>query len=75
MPSNWPEVTLALSLAFVAAYLVADLVARAAQSVLRAIVPDEREARFVVRPGRLIRLFTFLITAAALSFQSSIQSE
>jgi len=67
MPSNWPELTLALSLALVAAYVVADLVARAAQSVLRAIVPDEREARFVVRPGRMIRLFMFLITAAALS--------
>src|SRR5687768_14874485 len=67
MPSNWPELTIALSLALVAAYVVADLVARAAQSVLRAIVPDEREARFVVRPGRMIRLFIFLITAAALS--------
>ena len=67
MPSNWPELTLALSLALVAAYLVADLVARAAQSVLRAIVPDERESRFVDRPGRLIRLFIFLITAVALS--------
>src|SRR5687768_18583314 len=68
MPSNWPELTIALSLALVAAYVVADLVARATQSVLRAIVPDEREARFVVRPGRMIRLFIFLITAAALSF-------
>src|SRR5688500_7956339 len=67
MPSNWPELTLALSLALVAAYLVADLVARAAQSVLRAIVPDEGESRFVDRPGRLIRLFIFLITAVALS--------
>src|SRR5687767_12173917 len=65
MPSNWPELTLAVSLVLVAAYIVADLVARAAQSVLRAIVPDE--ARFVVRPGRMIRLFIFLITAAALS--------
>ena len=68
MPSNWPEITLALALAFVAAYLVADLVARAAESMLRAIVPDEREKRFVDRPGRLIRLFIFLIAAAALSF-------
>src|SRR5687767_4161920 len=68
MPSNWPELTLALSLALVAAYVVADLVARAAQSVLRAIVPDESETRFVDRPGRMIRLFIFLITATALSF-------
>src|SRR5688500_19169456 len=68
MPSNWPELTLALSLALVASYLVADLVARAAQSVLRAIVPDEGETRFVDRPGRMIRLFIFLITATALSF-------
>jgi small conductance mechanosensitive channel len=67
MPSNWPELTLALSLALVAAYIVADLVARAAQSVLRAIVPDERETRYVDRPGRMIRLFIFLITAVALS--------
>jgi moderate conductance mechanosensitive channel len=68
MPSNWPELTLALSLALVAAYVVADLVARASQSVLRAIVPGESETRFVDRPGRMIRLFIFLITATALSF-------
>src|SRR5687768_15184553 len=68
MPSNWPELTLALSIAFVAAYIIADLVARAAESILRAIVPDERERHFVDRPGRLIRLFIFLITASALSF-------
>ena len=68
MPTNWPELTLALSLALVAAYLVADLVARAAQSVLRAIVSDERETRFVDRSGRMVRLFIFLITATALSF-------
>jgi small conductance mechanosensitive channel len=68
MPSNWPELTLALSIALVAAYVIADLVARGVESILRTIVPEERERRFVERPGRLIRLFIFLITAAALSF-------
>ena len=66
MPSNWPELTLALSLALVVAYGVADLVARAAQAVLRGIVPDE--THLVDRPGRVVRLFIFLITAVALSF-------
>src|SRR5687767_13197078 len=68
MPSNWPELTLALSLALVAAYIIADVVARVVESMLRAIIPDERERHFVERPGRLIRLFLFLIIAAALSF-------
>jgi small-conductance mechanosensitive channel len=68
MPSNWPELTLALSLAFVAAYIIADVVARAVEAMLRGIISDERERQFVDRPGRLIRLFLFLIVAAALSF-------
>jgi moderate conductance mechanosensitive channel len=68
MPSNWPELTLALSLALVVAYIVADRVARMLESVLRGIIPDEREAQFVRRPGRVIRLLIFLIAAAALSF-------
>ena len=68
MPANWPEVTLALALALVAAYLIADLISRAVRSILRAIIADEHEARFVDRPRRLIQIFIFLITAAALSF-------
>ena len=68
MPTNWPELTLALSLALVAAYIIADIIARIVESVLRAIVPDEHERHFVDRPGRVIRLFLFLIVAAALSF-------
>src|SRR5688500_4060253 len=68
MPNNWPELTLALSLAFVAAYIIADVVARGVESILRAIIPDEGERQFVTRSGRLIRLCLFLIAAAALSF-------
>jgi moderate conductance mechanosensitive channel len=64
---NWPVLTLALSLALVAAYLVADVIARAVQSILRAIIDDRHlEELFVDRPRRVIRLVIFLVTAAAL---------
>ena len=57
MPPNWPELTLALALAVVVAYLVADFVARLVQSTLRAIIADTQyEAMFVERPRRIIRL-------------------
>ena len=66
-PSNWPELTLALALALVVAYVIADLVARVAWSILHAIVEDrEVQAQFVDRPRRVVRLFVFLVTAAAL---------
>lgn len=69
MPPNWPELTLALALAVVVAYLVADFVARLVQSTLRAIIADTQyEAMFVERPRRIIRIAIFLATVAALSF-------
>ena len=68
MPSNWPEMTLALALALVVAYLVADFVARVVRSILRAIIADPSvETLFVERPRRVIRSCIFLVTAAALS--------
>ena len=68
MPGNWPELTLALALAIVAAYLVSDIVARVVRKVLRAIIADpQTESRFVDRPRRVVQLFIFLITAAALA--------
>jgi len=67
LPSNWPELTLALALALVVAYAIADLVARVAWSILNAIVEDrEVQAQFVDRPRRVVRLVVFLATAAAL---------
>ena len=68
MPANWPELTLAIALAVVAAYIIADVVARVVDSTLRAIIPDDREHLLVDRPKRTIRLLTFLLTAAALTF-------
>jgi small conductance mechanosensitive channel len=68
MPSNWPELTLAVTLALVAAYLIADVVARGVDSILRAILPDEHEKLFVDRPKRMVRLLIFLLSAAALAF-------
>jgi small conductance mechanosensitive channel len=66
---NWPVVMLAVALAFVAAYLVADVVGRAVESVLRAIIADQRvDQLFVQRPRRIIRLVIFLIVGAALAF-------
>jgi moderate conductance mechanosensitive channel len=69
LPANWPELALALTLAFGAAYLVAGFVSRAVSAVLRAIIPDpETEALFVERPQRVIKLTVFALTAAALAF-------
>src|SRR5258706_4288867 len=69
MSAHWPEMTLAVALALLAAYLVADIVARIARSILRAIIEDhEVEALFVDRPGRIVRVAIFLVTAAALAF-------
>jgi small conductance mechanosensitive channel len=68
VPSNWPELTLAVTLALVAAYILADVLARGAESILRAIVPNEHEKLFVDRPKRIVRLVIFLITGVALAF-------
>src|SRR5476649_1873374 len=69
MPSNWPELTLALALTLGAAYLVADVVARAVHSILHAILEDrEVETLFVDRPRRIVRVVIFLVTAVALAF-------
>jgi small conductance mechanosensitive channel len=68
MPANWPELTLAVTLALVAAYIIADILARGAESILRAIVPDEHEKLFVNRPKRIVRLVIFLITGVVLAF-------
>lgn len=58
----------ALAFAFAAAYVVADLVSRIAQSILKGIIED-REVRpqFVDRPRRIVQLLVFLVTAAALA--------
>jgi small conductance mechanosensitive channel len=66
MPSNWPELTLAIALALGVAYLVSDIAARGVQAVLRAVVANPYETLFVDRPRRVIRLVIFLVTAAAL---------
>jgi small conductance mechanosensitive channel len=67
MPSNWPELTLAIALALGIAYLVSDVIARLVQSVMRAIIADPYETLFVDRPRRIIRLVIFIATAAALA--------
>ena len=51
-----------------AAYLVADVVARFAHSVLQAITDGHEFDLFVARPRRIIRLVIFLVAAAALLF-------
>jgi moderate conductance mechanosensitive channel len=59
---------LALALAVVVAYAIADFVARVADSVLRAIIEDrEIQPQFVDRPRRIVRVLIFLVTAAALA--------
>ena len=68
MPANWPDLALAIALALVAAYILTNLAARAVRSMLHAIVPDDREGRFIQGPGRAIHVFLFLIIATGLSF-------
>ena len=58
----------ALAFAIAAAYVVADLVSRVAQSILSAIIEDrEVRGQFVERPRRIVQLVVFLVTAAALA--------
>ncbi len=65
--ANWPALTLAVCLALVIAYLVADIVGRAVHSVLRAVIADQHvENMLVERPRRVARVVVFLATAAAL---------
>src|SRR5262245_41715020 len=68
MPANWPDLALAIALALVAAYILTNLAARAMQSMLHAILPEEREGRFSHGPGRAIHVVLFLVIAAGLSF-------
>jgi small conductance mechanosensitive channel len=69
LPHTWPEATLAIALVTLVSYLVADVVARLVQSVLRAVIEDdELEALLVDRPRRLVRLTIFLVTGAVLVF-------
>jgi small conductance mechanosensitive channel len=64
---QWPELTLALALALLAAFVIADRLARLVESSLRSILPDDHEPPWVDRPKRALRFFIFLLTAAALS--------
>jgi small conductance mechanosensitive channel len=66
MPSNWPELSLALALALVAAYVVMSVVGRRVEVLLRSIVADDHERRLVDSPLPVIRFLIFLITAVAL---------
>lgn len=64
MPSNWPELSLALALALVAAYVVTSFLGRRIEAWLRAMVPDQREHILVDSPMPVIRGLLFLLTAA-----------
>src|SRR5690606_21828115 len=66
MPANWPELTLAITLALAAAYVIADLAARGVAALLRAIIPGEHEDLFIVRSEKIVRLVIFLMSGAAL---------
>lgn len=68
LAAGWPELTLALTLTCVIAYLISEFVARAVQRMLRAIIADPSiEAIFVGQPRRIVHLGIFLVTAAALA--------
>src|ERR1051325_7757149 len=57
-----------IAVAIAVAYVIADIVARVADSMLRAIIEDrDTQAQFVDRPRRIVRFLVFLVTAAALT--------
>ena len=64
MPSNWPELSLALALALVAAYAVSAFLTRRIEQWLRALVPGTRERILVDSPLPVIRALLFIATAA-----------
>ena len=64
MPSNWPELSLALALALVAAYAVTAFLTRRIERWLRALIPDARERMLVDNPLPVVRALLFFITAA-----------
>ena len=64
MPSNWPELSLALALALVAAYAVTAFLTRRIERWLRALIPDSRERLLVDNPLPVIRGLLFVVTAA-----------
>jgi moderate conductance mechanosensitive channel len=64
MPSNWPELSLALALTFVGAYAATTYLGRRLETLLRALVPDNRERLLVDSPLPIIRALIFLVTAA-----------
>jgi small conductance mechanosensitive channel len=59
MPSNWPELSLALALALVAAYVVTSFLGRRIERWLRALVPEDRERYLVDSPLPVIRALLF----------------
>jgi small conductance mechanosensitive channel len=64
MPSNWPELSLALALALVAGYLVTTFLGRRIEAWLRALVPDDRGRLLVDSPMPVIRGLVFFVTTA-----------
>jgi small-conductance mechanosensitive channel len=64
---NWPALTLALALAIVGAYVIADRAGRWLEDVLRSLIADDRERHLVDRSRRAIRVVIFLIASAGLS--------
>ena len=69
MNSNptWPQLALALALALVGAYVIADRAGRWLEATLHTLIADERERHLVDRSRRAIRILIFLISGAALS--------
>ena len=60
-------VAVALALVFISAFVVSELVARLAQSLIRSILAETPvETRFIDRPRRIVQLILFSVIAAAL---------
>jgi moderate conductance mechanosensitive channel len=64
---TWPQLALALALALVGAYVIADRAGRWLEATLHTLIADERERHLVDRSRRAIRILIFLISGAALS--------
>jgi len=59
MPSNWPELSLALALALVAAYAITAFIARRIERWLRGIVPEAHGRTLVGSPLPVLRWLLF----------------
>lgn len=61
-------IALTLCLVVAVAFVVADIVARAAGALLRSVITDPQTEALIAKPRRVVRIGIFLVTVVALAF-------